>query len=474
MSELSTENPSVAENIKLIEDVKFFLATAPANWQASQVIRRYYLNQDEGFVSCVFWNNLFFITGTDIVRCIVYRFQLFGREILDRKKFEEGIFSDLRSLKCGSNAILENSKSEFLTFLYKNSCLRTQKKQKVFFWYSVPHDTLFADALERDLKKESNGGIGTTKAIQEPALSFVFDEKSGLSEQLNAYVEDQRKKIQDSDSGSEEEEEEEEETNSKKPTTFIITEQNNTPIVQESNYDDDFPLDYFPQDENILFDPQVFFNPPSENYYDSLLIDQTYTKTPHKDSAFGDRLIQKEEIEFDDLESANPYYLQPPSARTSHFLYQPYIPQQSYPQITNAQYYDGQLSGQPIDLPNYPNDFIQPQSQPFIDPYMAQPVVDPQYLYPQYEFDQDESFENPYNMRMVSPFTNYFPSFEAMNPPKSTKRPKYNLKSIKNTRISKPSAKNAPAVSSKLTKIINNSNEKSYESLPTPESTSLQ
>lgn len=182
----------VRESLRLIEDLKFFLATAPANWQDNQVIRRYYLNSDEGFVLCVYWNNLFFITGTDIVRCIVYKFEHFGRKIIDRKKFEEGIFSDLRNLKCGTDAILEPPRLEFLEFLFKNLCLRTQKKQKVFFWFNVPHDKLMADALERDLKKEKIGQNPTTIAHKEPALSFEYDENSALFSQLHDHIEAQR------------------------------------------------------------------------------------------------------------------------------------------------------------------------------------------------------------------------------------------------------------------------------------------
>lgn len=183
----------VKESLRLIEDLKFFLATAPANWQENQVIRRYYLNHDEGFVSCVFWNNLYFVTGTDIVRCIVYKFEHFGRKITDRKKFEEGIFSDLRNLKCGTDAILELPRSEFLEFLFKNSCLRTQKKQKVFFWFNVPHDKLMADALERDLKKEKLGQVATTTAHKDPAISFKYDESSSLYNQLAEHMEKQKK-----------------------------------------------------------------------------------------------------------------------------------------------------------------------------------------------------------------------------------------------------------------------------------------
>lgn len=129
-------------------------------------------------------SNLFHISGTDIVRCLAFRFQAFGRPVKNSKKFEEGIFSDLRNLKSGTDASLEEPKSPFLDFLYKNNCIRTQKKQKVFYWYSVPHDRLFLDALERDLKREKMGQEATTVAVNEPALSFEFDSSQSLFEQL--------------------------------------------------------------------------------------------------------------------------------------------------------------------------------------------------------------------------------------------------------------------------------------------------
>ena len=131
-----------------------------------------------------FRNNLFHISGTDIVRCLSFRFQAFGRPVKNSKKFEEGIFSDLRNLKSGTDASLEEPKSPFLDFMYKNNCIRTQKKQKVFYWYSVPHDRLFLDALERDLKREKMNQEATTMAVNEPALSFEFDSSQSLFEQL--------------------------------------------------------------------------------------------------------------------------------------------------------------------------------------------------------------------------------------------------------------------------------------------------
>ncbi|KAL1650556.1 Transcription factor mst12 [Didymella pomorum] len=169
--------------LQQVDNLKYFLISAPVDWQPDQYIRRFLLPTGE-YVSCVLWNNLFHISGTDIVRCLSFRFQAFGRPVKNSKKFEEGIFSDLRNLKSGTDASLEEPKSAFLDFLYKNNCIRTQKKQKVFYWYSVPHDRLFLDALERDLKREKMGQEATTMAVSEPALSFEFDSSQSLFEQL--------------------------------------------------------------------------------------------------------------------------------------------------------------------------------------------------------------------------------------------------------------------------------------------------
>ncbi|ORZ37635.1 STE like transcription factor-domain-containing protein, partial [Catenaria anguillulae PL171] len=131
-------------NLSLTEQLShlhFFLATAPTNWQPHERIRRFLLPSGE-HVSCVLHNNLFHITGTDIVRALLFRFQAIGRPVRNLKKFEEGIFSDLRNLKPGVDASLETNRSEFLEWLYKHNCVRTQKKQKVFYWFSVPWDQL--------------------------------------------------------------------------------------------------------------------------------------------------------------------------------------------------------------------------------------------------------------------------------------------------------------------------------------------
>nr|XP_031861867.1 uncharacterized protein CI109_002696 [Kwoniella shandongensis]KAA5528939.1 hypothetical protein CI109_002696 [Kwoniella shandongensis] len=58
------------------------------------------------------------------------------------------------------------------------------KAQKVFYWFSVPHDRLFLDALERDLKREKMGLEPTTVVVGEPARSFRYDPKRSLFEQF--------------------------------------------------------------------------------------------------------------------------------------------------------------------------------------------------------------------------------------------------------------------------------------------------
>lgn len=106
-----------------LERLKIFLATAPSRWSAQHPIvsshqhpalNRFLLPSGE-YVTCVLWSNLYHITGTDIVRALVFRFEAFGRPVRNMKKFEEGVFSDLRNLKPGHDACLEEPKVRLLS-----------------------------------------------------------------------------------------------------------------------------------------------------------------------------------------------------------------------------------------------------------------------------------------------------------------------------------------------------------------------
>ncbi|KAJ8583958.1 STE-domain-containing protein [Rhizopogon salebrosus TDB-379] len=110
------------------------------------------------YVTCVPWNLRYHITGTDIVRALAFRFEASGDH-------------DLRSLKPEVDACLEEPEYQ---------CIHTQKKQQIFYWWSVPHDRLFLDALECDLKRENMGFEPATTVVGEPALSFTYDPRRSL------------------------------------------------------------------------------------------------------------------------------------------------------------------------------------------------------------------------------------------------------------------------------------------------------
>lgn len=105
--------------LEAVDKLKFFLATAPGSFGSTHALaaisdedryfNRFALPTGE-LVSCVLWQGLYHITGTDIVRALNFRFLAFGRPVKNVKKFEEGIFSDLRNLKAGTDATLEEPK----------------------------------------------------------------------------------------------------------------------------------------------------------------------------------------------------------------------------------------------------------------------------------------------------------------------------------------------------------------------------
>lgn len=61
--------------------------------------------------------------------------------------------------------MLTLSQSPLLAALFKHGCINTQKKQKLFLWFSVPHDRLFLDAMARDLRRERVGQPSTSTDI---------------------------------------------------------------------------------------------------------------------------------------------------------------------------------------------------------------------------------------------------------------------------------------------------------------------
>jgi len=135
-----------------------FLASPPLATAASPHIRTIHLPTTQIHtepVSCIYYNSRTLITGTDIIRALLFRFRVLNISIGSLKKFEEGVFSDLRNLKVGNGCQLEEPRSALLIQLHELGCIRTQKKQKVFFWECVNHDYLFTEALTREKKRNT-------------------------------------------------------------------------------------------------------------------------------------------------------------------------------------------------------------------------------------------------------------------------------------------------------------------------------
>ena len=151
-----------------------FMNTAPRLTEGHKSVVHFKLNEDTA-INCVNWKDRCFITGTDIVRLLVHKFQHFaGKPPRHMKKFEEGIFSDLRRLTPPNDCVLEGTRSDFLVFLFDIDCVRSKKKQKVFFWdrfKAVAHN-IFCDAVDRELAR-----VQMAKAVGMTVDEFI---KSGV------------------------------------------------------------------------------------------------------------------------------------------------------------------------------------------------------------------------------------------------------------------------------------------------------
>ena len=72
---VSASSEAESETLK---HLKLFLATAPVDWDPAQCMKRFTFPNGER-ISCVLWNSLFHVTGTDIVKILMFRFAAFGR-----------------------------------------------------------------------------------------------------------------------------------------------------------------------------------------------------------------------------------------------------------------------------------------------------------------------------------------------------------------------------------------------------------
>ncbi|PJF17635.1 STE12 [Paramicrosporidium saccamoebae] len=142
-------------------------------------------NSGGELMSCILWDGDYYITGTDIIKVIVYRLRMEGSvvSLSEMKKFEEGVFSDLRHLKTGQGARLEEARSEFLEWLCRHGCIRTQKKQKVYYWNSVDVNRLVTDAKTRMHKRGEK--VNTNGPTDLPSADYGWPNQGPLEKYIN-------------------------------------------------------------------------------------------------------------------------------------------------------------------------------------------------------------------------------------------------------------------------------------------------
>ncbi|TPX38126.1 hypothetical protein SmJEL517_g00162 [Synchytrium microbalum] len=183
---ISLETPtsgSTAESNQVdtsVASLKNFLKTAIhsliANQQSPAVVQ-HHLAADN-IISCVLWNGEngdVFISGTDVLKIVEFLLVKLGRPIREGhlKKWEEGLFSDLRQLKVPTGCSLEQPRSRLLQYLFQAGAIRTQKKQKVFKLQAVKIEKLFLEALRRDLKRVEMGQPSTTEVKNESTTEAI-------------------------------------------------------------------------------------------------------------------------------------------------------------------------------------------------------------------------------------------------------------------------------------------------------------
>ncbi|KAG5353081.1 hypothetical protein C0989_010463 [Termitomyces sp. Mn162] len=217
---LSRPLKALKERLAELDRLKFFLATAPSRWdlpnngdqpnnatlnshdqslsdlypslsytnsllgmyqggpnrEDPSLFNRFLLPSGE-YISCVLWKGIYYITGRDIVRALIFRFEASGRPVHNMKKFEDGVISDLHNLRPGIDACLEETEIPVHP---------DPGRAKGVLLVSVPHYRLFFDALERDLKCEKMGQEPTTIVLGEPAtsLTYTYNAKESLYKQF--------------------------------------------------------------------------------------------------------------------------------------------------------------------------------------------------------------------------------------------------------------------------------------------------
>jgi uncharacterized Zn-finger protein len=159
MYNISIQN--LNKNIWNFVDLKKVLKTN--NYEKKTVSFNLCSEDSNEFISSFYWNEDYYISVIDILKITKFQLKLLGYKIIKQKKFEGYIFSILRSIK---NFKCETSNSKLLNLMYIGNCIRTQKKQKIFYWNNFPHEEIFYEFLDKGMSTVEKTEIPVQKPKQ--------------------------------------------------------------------------------------------------------------------------------------------------------------------------------------------------------------------------------------------------------------------------------------------------------------------
>lgn len=154
-----------------VRDIKHFFDGVPTRRTSHLPKDCYTLRlSNNQFVTCVYWNGRFLMSGNDIAKIVSFRLWCRGITFPSVRKLEEGVVSDLRPFKPGQACLLEEGRSELLWYLREIGSVKTLKRQKIFVLEKIPHDGLFKNAVERELLRASRNAF---VAVSEPSVTLL-------------------------------------------------------------------------------------------------------------------------------------------------------------------------------------------------------------------------------------------------------------------------------------------------------------
>lgn len=164
----------------ILEQLSYFLVEATHNYPPTFALR-YLVSPDITLyqfilpsgepVSRIRWLGLDYISSTDVIRILSFRFLVLGRRVKDSKQFEIAARSMLRNCPCSAilgkvrfpltadfhantHNISLREQSELVHALYAYGGIRTRTTHNVFAWSTFDHNRLFLDLLDKDLSSE--------------------------------------------------------------------------------------------------------------------------------------------------------------------------------------------------------------------------------------------------------------------------------------------------------------------------------